>query len=84
MRETIPSRIVGLVQLRVGGRLYALPVHSIAFLSDDGSPDAGGFFDEGGTLGIVVSEGASAQDVQAQVNKACVDAVRHLSQRYLS
>ncbi len=84
MRETLPSRILGVVQLRVGGHIYALPVHSVTFTSDDGDKASGGFFTNGNDFGIVVREGASAQDVQSQMNQACIDAVRHLSKRFLS
>lgn len=84
MRETLPSRIVGVVQLHVGERVVSVPVHSVAFLSEDGAKASGGFFVSGDDCGIVVTEGASAQDVQTQVNEACRDAVRHLSKRLLS
>jgi hypothetical protein len=84
MRETPSSRIVGMVQLTVGDRVVSLPVHSVAFRGEDGQKPAGGFFVNGNDVGIVVTEGASAQDVQTQMSEACRDAVRHLSKRLLS
>jgi hypothetical protein len=84
MHETLPSRIVGVVQLKVGARVVSVPVHSVTFLSEDGAKTSGGFFVEGDSCGIVVSAQASAQDVQTQMNEACRDAVRHLSKQLLS
>lgn len=84
MRETIPGRIVGVVELKVGGRVVSIPVHSVAFPNDDGAEPCGGFFASGDRIGIVIRDGAPARDVQAQVNKASEEALRHLSGRYLN
>jgi hypothetical protein len=84
MHETSASRVVGFVQLKVGERVVSVPVHSVAFLSEDGARTSGGFFVEGESFGIVVSAQASAQDVQSQMSEACRDAIRHLSKQLLS
>jgi hypothetical protein len=84
MHETLPSKVVGVVQLKVGERVVSVPVHSVSFLNEDSAKTSGGFFVEGDSYGILVSAQASAQDVQAQMNEACRDAVRHLSKQLLS
>ncbi len=81
-------RMVGVVQVRVGGRLYALPVSAMEFasdLSDSSRPvRRGGFFIQGDTMGILVDEGASEQQMRDQVMEGCAEAVRHLSAKFLN
>ncbi len=77
------SKLLGYVQLRVGERLYALPVQAVRFDADSGTAP-GGFFDEKGELGILVDGDASEVDVQAQIESASADAVRHISKRFLN
>jgi hypothetical protein len=77
------SRLLGYVQLRVGERLYALPVQGVHFDRDSGTRP-GGFFDEEGELGILVDVEASEVDVQAQIESASVEAVRHISKKFLN
>ena len=84
MRElTQPARLLGYVQLRVGEKVYAVPVQAVRF-DRDTAETLGGFFYEGGSLGILVDSEASDQDVQAQIMNASADAVRHISKRYLN
>ena len=73
------GRLLGVVQLRIGPKLFALPVHSLP-LAADGTTAAGGFFASGDELGIVVDE-TSSQGVSEQIQAACTDAVRHLNHR---
>jgi hypothetical protein len=81
------GRLLGFVQVQVGGNLYALPVQAVHFERDGAPPDAaGGFFadDDGGGCGIYVDEDASEIDVQAQIKRASVDAARHFARKYLN
>jgi hypothetical protein len=80
---TTSTRLLGFVQLRVGERLYALPVQAVHFDRDSGTAP-GGFFDEKGELGILVDSKASEDDVQAQIASASADAVRYFSKKFLS
>ena len=77
------SKFIGYVQLRVGERLYALPVQAVHFDRDTGTAP-GGFFDAQGELGILVDGEASESDVQAQIESASVEAVRHISKRFMN
>ncbi|MGO8994372.1 MAG: hypothetical protein ACLQVI_13720 [Polyangiaceae bacterium] len=82
------ARLLGFVQVRVGSKLYALPVQSVRFERDraTGAP-AGGFFADEETpdqYGILVDGDASESDVQAQIKQGSEDAVRHISQRFLN
>lgn len=82
------SRLVGVVQVRVGGRLYAVPVSTMEFASDKSDSSRpvrrGGFFVQGDTMGILVDEAASEQQMRQQVMDGCAEAVRHLSARFLN
>ncbi len=88
MNELNPNqmRLVGVVQVRVGGRLYALPVSTMEFASDqsDSSVHRGGFFVQGDTMGILVVDTASEQQMRQQVEDGCEEAVRHLSAKFLN
>jgi hypothetical protein len=77
------SKLIGYVQLRVGARVFALPVQAVRFDRDTGTAP-GGFFDEKGELGILVDSEASEVDVQAQIESASVEAVRHISRKFLN
>ena len=81
-------RLVGVVQVRVGGRLYAVPVSAMDFAghqSDSSTSEKrGGFFVQGDTMGIVVDETASEQQMREQVMDGCAEAVRHLSAKILN
>ncbi len=79
------GRLVGVVQLRVGGRLYAVPVQAMGFASSDGIADhSGGFFVQGDTMGILVDETASEEQMRSQVMEGCAEAARHLSAKFLN
>ena len=92
MNELVQSnrdmRVVGVVQLRVAGRLYAVPVQAVDFASDQSdSSDAhsrGGFFVDGGSMGIVVDESSDEQEFKRQIMEGCAQAVRHLSAKFLN
>jgi hypothetical protein len=78
------GRLLGFVRVLIGGQQFELAVQSMTFEKDDGDRTAGGFFVSGGQLGILVDEDASPEGVQAQIEKGTVEAVRHLSQKYLN
>ncbi len=77
------GRLLGFVRVVVGAHVFDLPVQAVAF-EKDGDRSAGGFFESEGQLGILVDEGASQPLLQAQIEKATAEAVRHLSQKYLN
>jgi len=81
--QPFSGRLVGFVRVEVGGRQFDLPVQAVTF-EKDGVGSAGGFFVHDGQLGILVDEGAGPPEVQAQIEKATAQAVRHLSQKYLN
>lgn len=77
------GRLLGVVQLRVGDRTYAVPVQALVFAGDrEGPANAGGFFVEGDHMGILVD--ASAPDVPDRIREASEEAVRHLSLKILN
>jgi hypothetical protein len=77
-------RLLGYVQLRVGERVYALPVQTAKFDRDAQSAPGGFFKDAEGQLGILVDSDASATAVQDQIALASAEAVRHISKRFLN
>ena len=81
------ARLLGFVQVRVGAKVFALPVQAVHFERDQVSDaPAGGFFAEGGgeQYGIIVDGDASESDVQAQIRRGSEEAVRHISQKLLN
>jgi hypothetical protein len=82
------ARLLGFVQVRVGAKIFALPVQSVHFERDTSSvTPAGGFFadeNEGDQYGIIVDSDASESDVQAQIRRGSEEAVRHISQKLLN
>ena len=82
---TQPStRFVGYVQVRIGGKIIALPVQSAA-LAHDADKDSGGLFkDAEGQLGILVDANASEEARREQIARASKEAVMELSRRFLN
>jgi hypothetical protein len=80
------GRTIGVVQVRVAGQLYALPVEAMDFASTthDASQPRGGFFVQGDTMGILVDQAATEQQMRSQVMEGCAEAVKHLSARFLN
>jgi hypothetical protein len=81
------TRLVGVVQLRVGGQLYAVPVQALDFASavaDTQGPARGGFYVQGDQMGILVDQAADEQQMRSQVMEGCAEAVRHLSAKFLN
>ncbi len=87
MRDTAQheARFLGYVQLQVGSRIFALPVQAAPLKQPDGTTRQGGFFaEDSGKLGILVDSEASARDVQDQIERASIDAARHISRKFLN
>ena len=85
--NTTQTRLVGVVQLRVAGRLYAVPVQALDFASataDTQGPERGGFYVQGDQMGILVDQAADEQQMRSQVMHGCEEAVRHLSAKFLN
>lgn len=78
----VSGRLLGFVRVLVGGHVFELPVQAVSF-EKDSDRTAGGFFTDHGQLGILVDDGSPAE-MQAQIEEATAEAVRHLSQKYLS
>ena len=87
--QRLAGRLLGVVQVRVGGRLYALPVQAMDFASDASDVPGnvghrGGFFVQGDTMGIVVDDTATEQQMRSQINEGCAEAARHLASKFLN
>jgi hypothetical protein len=80
------SRFLGYVQLRVGSRVFTLPVEAAPFpLKDvDGSERQAGFFTEEDRFGILVDSSASDAVQKETIERASVDAARHISRKFLN
>jgi hypothetical protein len=82
MRDTITSpRLLGYVQLRVGGRVVALPVQAMK-LDPDGGNRPGGFYVEGTECGICIDADATPNEVVDQIREASDDAARHMNRKF--
>ena len=84
---TSPHRLLGYVQLQVGSKVFALPVEAapLNVKKPDGSLEVSGFFlEDSGSFGILVDADASPADVQDQIQRASLDAVRHISHKFLN
>ena len=79
------GRFLGYVQVRVASRVYTLPVEAVPFERDGASTQKSGFFIDGADgLGILVDRDASDKDQRETIERASVDAARHLSRRLLN
>lgn len=79
------ARFLGYLQLQVGSQTFALPVQATPLKQADGTSIPGGFFvEEAGKYGILVDSGAPDAEVQEAIKRASVDAVRHISRRFLN
>ena len=79
----VSGRLLGFVRVLVGSQVFNLPVQAMSF-EKDGDRVAGGFFESEGQLGILVDEAAPTSEVQAQIEAATAEAVRHLSRKVLN
>ena len=82
------GRFLGYVQVHVASRVYTLPVEA-APLGGEGSADGtskkAGFFSDGTDgFGILVDSDAPDQVQRETIERASVDAARHLSRKFLN
>ena len=80
----VSGRLLGFVRVLIGGQQFDLAVQAMSFEKDDSERTAGGFFESEGQIGILVDDAGSPAFVQAQIERGTVEAVRHLSQKYLN
>lgn len=79
------GRFLGYVQVHVASRVYTLPVEAAPLGHPDGAGRKAGFFTDGtDRLGILVDSDSSDQDQRETIERASVDAARHLSQKFLN
>ena len=79
------GRLIGVVQVHVGAKVFALPVQAVSVGRDRLSTVPGGFFSEGpGQYGIIVDGDASQSDVEAQIAAGSAEAIRHLSRKFFN
>ena len=79
------ARLIGVVQVHIGAKVFALPVQAVSVGRDCSSIVPGGFFSEGpGQYGIIVDGDASQSDVEAQIAAGSAEAVRHISQKFFN
>lgn len=85
-QSSLQGRLLGFVRVVVGGQAFDLAIQAVAFEKDtpDAAAPAGGFFHDGGEIGILVDEAAPEELVKAQITAATAEAVRHLSRRCLN
>jgi hypothetical protein len=80
-----PSRLVGVIQLRVGARVFALPVEEATLTSADGTKKPGGFFFEGPhRFGILVDRDVTEAERSADIQKASLEAASVIAKKFLN
>jgi hypothetical protein len=79
------GRFLGYVHVQVASRVYTLPVEAVP-LGGEGDPaQKAGFFTEGtDRFGILVDSDAPDKVQRETIERASVDAARHLSRRFLN
>ena len=79
------ARFIGYVQVHVGSRVFALAVQAMPLHRADGTKEPGGFFaEDAGKFGILVDSEASDASVQEQIQRASMDAAKHISKKFLN
>jgi hypothetical protein len=79
------GRFLGYVQVQVASRVYNLPVEAAPLGSDREPARKAGFFSDGtDRFGILVDSDAPDKVQRETIERASVDAARHLSRRFLN
>ena len=79
------GRFLGYVQVHVASRVYTLPVEAAPLGREDWTGRKAGFFTDGtDRLGILVDSDAPDQVQRETIERASVDAARHLSRKFLN
>ena len=84
MMDASTGQFLGYVQVRVGARLYTVPVQSVQFDRDSDAAPGGLFEDKKGELGIWVAKGASDAEKEAMIKKASLEAATKLQRKFLN
>jgi len=79
------GRFLGYVQVQVASRTYSLRVEALPPNAGEGSATEAGFFAEGADrFGILVDGEASAAVVEKTIERASIEAARHISRTLLN
>jgi hypothetical protein len=79
------GRFLGYVQVQVASRTYALRVEALRSKGGEGLvPETGFFADGADKFGILVDGDASAAVVESTIERASVEAARHISRTLLN
>jgi hypothetical protein len=80
------SRFLGYVHVRVASRVFTLPVEAapLPLKGVDGSERQAGFFSDDDRFGILVDSSASDAVQKETIQRASVDAARHISRKFLN
>jgi hypothetical protein len=79
------GRFLGYVQVQVASRVYTLPVEAVPLGREGETAHRAGFFAEGtDRFGILVDSDAPDKVQRETIERASVDAARHLSRRFLN
>jgi len=82
------GRFLGYVQVHVASRVYTLPVEAAPLGGEgiaDGTNRKAGFFSDGTDgFGILVDSDSPDQVQRETIERASVDAARHLSRKFLN
>ena len=79
------GRFLGYVQVQVASRVYTLPVEAAPPVGVGETERQAGFFaDDADRLSILVDSDASDRVQRETIEKASVEAVKHLSRRLLN
>jgi len=79
------NRFLGYVQVRVASQVHTLPVEAMPPLGErDSDPKLGFITGDGKNMSIVVDGDASDREQRETIERASVDAARHLSRHLLN
>jgi hypothetical protein len=79
------NRFIGYVQVRVASHVYTLAVEAKPpVVEGDAGPELGFIPGDGKHLSILIDGDAPDKEQQATIERASVDAARHLSKRFLN
>jgi hypothetical protein len=79
------NRFIGYVQVRVASQVYTLPVEAKPPIAEgDVAPELGFIPGDGKHFSILVDGDAPDKEQRETIERASVDAARHLSRRFLN
>lgn len=80
----LENRFLGYVHVRVGSRVFTLPVEAAPLGGKDGTERPAGFFSEDDRFGILVDSSDSDAVQKETIERASADAARHISRKFLN